>query len=102
MVPTFGMMGAAGAILIARFLSSFIMLYFSLKQERVGYPIGEMYSIAIGMFLLSLVVYLPITGLFFVKLILAVGMSTFVLSVCREECRQIVQVLRRRVSTLSL
>jgi len=101
MVPIFGMMGAAGAILIARFLSSFIMLYFSLKQERVGYPIGEMYGIAIGMFFLSLVAYLPVTGLFYIKLTLAVGVTALTLSVCREECRQIVQVLRRRVATLS-
>ena len=100
MVPAFGIMGAAGAILAARFLSSFVMLYFSVREENVGYPVGEMYVIALAAFFLSLIVYLPVPGLLSIKLVVAVAVIGFVLVVGREEWRQAVSMFRKRSSSV--
>ena len=96
MVPAFGIIGAAGAILAARFLSGFLMLFFSLKVQNIGYPVWEIYGIAIVGFALSSVAYLPIEGLLLIKLLLATVVTATVAAVTRSELAQLVRLIRRQ------
>ena len=99
MVPAFGIIGAAGAILAARFLSGFIMLYFSLKVQNIGYPVWEIYGIALVGFALSSVAYLPMEGLLLIKLLLATVVTATVAAITRSELAQLVQLIRRQPVT---
>ena len=83
-VPRFGMIGAALAILLARIVSSLVMLYFSLKLEHVGFRVFDMYRIVCIAFMLSLVVYVNIPGIFVVKLGLSMVALSFVYASVRD------------------
>ena len=96
LIPHYGMMGAAFAILLARFLSTFVMLYYSLKVENINYPIMEMYAIAIGAFIFSLVAYIELSWLIIVKILLALVAAFIVWVMARDELRLILRALRQK------
>jgi O-antigen/teichoic acid export membrane protein len=100
LVPAFGLMGAAWAILGARFISSFVMVVFSVRAVNVGYPVREIYGIAIAAFGLSMIAYLPIQGLLIIKLAVAAVVVSIVTVVMRDDISELLRQIRRRPAAL--
>ena len=98
-VPLWGMVGAAGAILIARILSSFVMAYFSVRIRNIGYPVGEIYGIAFLALGLAMFAYLPVEGLVFIKLLVAAIVVAVAGFSAREELRLLLHLARNRPVT---
>jgi O-antigen/teichoic acid export membrane protein len=101
MVPWFGMLGAAGAILMARILSSVLMLKLSLRHAPLDYPIFEIYGIAAAGILFSLVAYIPINGLILVKLSVASFLIVGVSFLLRSEALHLLKTLRVKSASVS-
>ena len=96
LVPIYGIFGAAAAILVARIISSFVMLFFSLRTMNIGYPVWEIYGIATAALGLSLVAYLPISGLLLVKVVLAITVLGIAAAWSRTELTQALRLVRQR------
>ena len=96
LVPTYGIIGAAGAILVARICSSLVMLFFLLRAMKIGYPISEIYRIATVAFALALVAYLPITGLLLLKVVPAIAVLVGVIIRTRDELTHTLRIFRGR------
>ena len=101
MVPAFGILGAAGAILAARFFSSFVMLFVSLKVQNIGYPVLEIYTIALGAFALSTVAYLPVAELLPIKLAVAFASAGLFIAMTRRELLQVIRSVRRESTSVT-
>jgi O-antigen/teichoic acid export membrane protein len=71
LIPFFGIIGAAIALLAAKIIASFIMMFFSLKFENVGHNSFYIYGIPTLFFALSFLSYVPILNWFVFKLLIS-------------------------------
>ena len=101
MVPAYGILGAAGAILAARLFSSFVMLFISLRVHNIGYPVLEIHIIGLAAFGISSVAYLPVSELMPIKLAVAFVSAGLVMAMIRNELLQVLRFLRRRTKPVT-
>lgn len=72
LIPRYGIIGAGISTLLATLISSFVMMYFSIKVEDIGYLPKKVYAYPLVMFLLSNIIFLSIPNLFIIKIVLSI------------------------------
>jgi O-antigen/teichoic acid export membrane protein len=72
LIPRYGIIGAGISTFLARFVSSFVMMYFSKKVEDIGYLPLKVYTYPLVMFCLSNIIFLSIPHLFIIKIVLSI------------------------------
>ncbi|MCK5706707.1 MAG: oligosaccharide flippase family protein [Candidatus Aureabacteria bacterium] len=93
LIPRYGIIGAGISTLLARFISSFVMMYFSRKVEDIGYIPIKVYTYPLIMFVLSNIIFIPIPYLFIVKLLLSISAALIAYKIIGSDLALIYNIL---------
>ncbi len=93
LIPKLGFVGAGISSLLARFISTFVMMYFSKKMENIGYTAWKVYIYPLIMLALASIVYLSIPLLFIIKFALSFSVLGIVWWFSREDINLIYRIL---------
>jgi len=96
LIPKYGIIGAGISALVSRFISTFVMMYFSRKIMNIGHNPYKLYGFSISSFLIAMVVFFPSINSILIKSIIAILTLFFTYVLSKNEIHLLLNVLFSR------